>query len=393
MYSVIVEKYESLNMNEIIAEYTEEISSAKLVDDPVVSVCFITYNHAEFIEEALDNVLAQKTDFSYEIVIGDDASTDGTSEIVNRYQREYPDKIKILRSLKNLGGLTGKSFQPNWIRNLRACRGMYIAMLEGDDYWTDRNKLQNQVDYLDAHHETAGCFTDCTIVNDSGEEMDMNPFWVKSYDSSYDQSSCLTTLKSGYGTATLMFHSSVIKKKIPDYFLEAGCDFLLDLVITEKASLDYLPGVTSAYRIHDGGIWQGTKASDNALSMLNRMCLLYLDESFRKRHNPTLDSSLDQWSLIYSNAARGEHPSLYQAISKYLSATSVIRPIKNFPPIYHGLTKLFGERWHDSEAPSNSMSERLVDVCKLYWRFPEARSLCLGKLVEYAAASVKRRLQ
>lgn len=376
----------------LIAEHTSEISSEVLIDCPIVSVLLNTYNHAEFIEEALGSVLMQEVKFSFEVVIGDDASADGTSKVIDRYQREYPDKIKILRSTENLGKYTG-SGRLNAIRGLNACRGKYIALCEGDDYWTDPLKLQKQVDYLETHPEVAGCFGDCIIVNDSGEGIEMNPFWIESYDSSYDQASCLTTLKSSYGTATLMFHSSVIKKKIPEYFLKAGSDFLLDLVITEYGTLNYLPGITSAYRIHDGGSWQGTKASDNALSMLNRMCLLYLDESFRKRHNLALDSSLDQWSLIYSNAARAEHPSLYQAISKYLSATSVIRPIKNSPPIYHRLTKLFGERWHDSEAPSNTASERLVDVCKLYWRFPEARSLCLAKLVEYATASVKRRLQ
>ena len=376
-------------VEQVIANYTEEISSPELAAKPLVSIWLLTFNHAGYIQQALDSIIMQKTDFSYEIVIGDDASTDGTSEILDQYHSDYPDRIRVIRSTENLwskGKLCG-------INLYRACRGKYIAMIEGDDYWTDQNKLQNQVDYLEAHHETTGCFTDCIIVGDAGDEIDLNPFYLKSYDSSYDQASCLTSLKSSYGTATLMFQSSVIKKKIPDYFLKAPSDFLLDLMITEYGSLDYLPIESAAYRIHLAGNWQGTKASDNALSMLNRMCLLYLDGSFRHRHQEALHSSLDQWSLIYSNAARAEHPSLYQAISKYLSATSVIRPIKNSPPIYHGLTKLFGERWHDSEAPSNTASERLMAVCKLYWRFPEARSLCLAKLVEYAAASVKRRLQ
>ena len=98
-----------------IDENTEEISSPDLVSNPLVSVWFLTYNHVKFIEAALDSVLAQKADFPYEIVIGDDASTDGTSEILDRYQSEHPDKIKILRSTKNLRKYCGHA---RWVLSI-----------------------------------------------------------------------------------------------------------------------------------------------------------------------------------------------------------------------------------------------------------------------------------
>ena len=140
-----------------IRENTEEISSEDFVNEPVVSVCMITYNHADFIDQALESVLQQQVDFSFGIVIGDDASTDDTLEIIKRYQSKYPDKIEILQSTKNLGG------RINFIRTLQACRGKYIALLEGDDYWNDPLKMQKQVDFLESHPQCALCFTNVRV--------------------------------------------------------------------------------------------------------------------------------------------------------------------------------------------------------------------------------------
>ena len=89
-------------VDELIKNYSLELTSSELNDKPLVSVCIITYQHKSFIEAMLNGILNQKTDFSIEVLIGDDASTDGSSEIMDRYQREYPDRIRILRSTDNL---------------------------------------------------------------------------------------------------------------------------------------------------------------------------------------------------------------------------------------------------------------------------------------------------
>ena len=107
---------------DLINSVTEEISAQNICPKPLVSVCLIAFNHAKYVGEAIDSVLMQKTSFPFEIVIGDDASSDGTSEIIDRYQSEHPDQIKILRSTENLGKYTGNG-RLNFIRNLRACRG------------------------------------------------------------------------------------------------------------------------------------------------------------------------------------------------------------------------------------------------------------------------------
>lgn len=113
-----------------------------------LSVIFITYNHAEYVEKALRSVLSQKTDFDYEVVLFDDASTDGTQDIVRRVSAEYPIKVTLNLLKTNSGHPTKNVYDASMM-----CEGEYLAYLEGDDYWSDEHKLQRQVDFLDNHPE------------------------------------------------------------------------------------------------------------------------------------------------------------------------------------------------------------------------------------------------
>lgn len=117
-----------------------------------VSACIITYNHQDYIVDCLEGALSQKVDFDYEIVIGEDKSTDATLKICEEYASKYPDKIRIIKREANLGMIG------NWVDTIKYCRGKYIALCEGDDYWTDPLKLQKQVDFLEQNKEYSGCF-------------------------------------------------------------------------------------------------------------------------------------------------------------------------------------------------------------------------------------------
>lgn len=117
-------------------------------NEPVrVSVAIIAYNVEDYIGEAIESILNQRVDFRVEIVIGEDCSTDRTSEIINQYQKEYPLLIRVLENEQNLG------LTPNSVATQNACQGQYIALCDGDDYWTDQNKLQRQIDFLEANAE------------------------------------------------------------------------------------------------------------------------------------------------------------------------------------------------------------------------------------------------
>ena len=127
--------------------------------NPKVTVCVQTYNHVEFIGQCLDSILSQQTQFNFEVVLGEDESNDGTREICKRYAENFPEKIRLFqRSRKDVIHINDRpTGRFNMMENLKAAKGKYIAILEGDDYWTDPLKLQRQFDILESNPEVVMC--------------------------------------------------------------------------------------------------------------------------------------------------------------------------------------------------------------------------------------------
>src|SRR5438094_537303 len=123
-----------------------------------VSICMITYNHEKFVAEAIESVLKQKTTFPIELVIGDDKSTDSTPAIIKGYAEKYPGILKVRYNKENAGVVL------NTVKTIEECSGKYIAMLEGDDYWTDPLKLQKQVDFLEKNPDFACSFHNVMVL-------------------------------------------------------------------------------------------------------------------------------------------------------------------------------------------------------------------------------------
>ncbi len=130
-----------------ISPHIEVSAPAVMSKDPLVSVHMITYNHEPYIAQAIEGVLMQQTDFPFELVIGEDCSTDRTREIALEFQKKYPETIRVITGERNVGP------SANELRTDAACRGRYVAYCEGDDYWHHPHKLQKQTDYLEAHPE------------------------------------------------------------------------------------------------------------------------------------------------------------------------------------------------------------------------------------------------
>lgn len=122
----------------------------------LVSICCLAYNHESYISQCLDGFVMQKCNFSYEVLIHDDASTDGTANIIREFEERYPNLIKPIYQIENQWS---KGVKITSKLNFPRAQGKYIALCEGDDYWTDPLKLQKQVDFLEAHPECAFCFT------------------------------------------------------------------------------------------------------------------------------------------------------------------------------------------------------------------------------------------
>ena len=136
------------------------------MDNPKLSVVLITYNHEPFIRECLEGIFSQETDFPFEVVVGEDCSTDNTRDVIREFDERYPGRMKLLFREKNLGRVTLNVYQ-----SAMEAKGEYIAFIEGDDYWTDPKKLQKQVDFLEQHSEYMG--TTCTfrLIGEKGEDI------------------------------------------------------------------------------------------------------------------------------------------------------------------------------------------------------------------------------
>lgn len=222
-----------------------------------VSVWMSAYNHEKYISHCLDSVLNQKTNFEFEIVLGEDCSTDRTREIVLDYNKRYPGRFSLYLPEKNIGMMEMD------IATGKLCRGEYIALLNGDDLWTDENKLQVQSDFLDSNPDTVMCYHKARVENDTDGS---------SFDTVYPESGEeLSTeyLLLGYNpvmTPTVMIRNVL---KIPDWFAEMPYgDMPLYLLLSKKGRIRYIDRLMSVYRIHSEGQWQGDSLINNLMKDL-----------------------------------------------------------------------------------------------------------------------------
>lgn len=142
-------------------------------EKPLVSVILIAYNQRRYIRQAIESVLAQETSFSYELLIGDDASDDGTSGIVAEYAQAYPDRVRAFIRPENLGAAR------NAVLLLQQARGEFIASLEGDDYWIDPRKLEKQAAFLRESPGFIGCTSRIRCVDENGRAIRGKPEWIR----------------------------------------------------------------------------------------------------------------------------------------------------------------------------------------------------------------------
>jgi glycosyltransferase involved in cell wall biosynthesis len=212
---------------------------------PKVSVFMMAYNHAPYVAQALDSALAQKTEFPVEIVIGEDNSTDGTRSIVKDYVQRYPTRIRALLHETNIGA------HRNQIAVFEACKGEYLALLEGDDYWTDPLKLQKQVSFLDKNPDYALCFHNVLVLQNEATEGIL-----------YNQSTQSTTttsldlaIRNYIATVSCMLRRSF--PTMPEWFERAPAgDYSLHMMHARYGKIGYLPEVMAVYREHEQSSWQ-----------------------------------------------------------------------------------------------------------------------------------------
>ncbi len=222
--------------------------------EPIASIKVLTYNHKKFIGRCLDSLLEQKTDFPFEIVVGDDGSTDGTKEILLDYQKRYPDIVVPVISETNKGPLHN-SFHVTW-----ATKGKYQLVCDGDDYWIDPLKLQKQIDFMEANPDYSMLHSNVIFVDEKGREQEPSPYFVER-ETLYKTGDVFWDLwdKNFINTNTMCLRYDLYKALTPKteeeveklWFIH---DYWYWLKLAQVGKLGFMDEKMAAYRSHSENI-------------------------------------------------------------------------------------------------------------------------------------------
>lgn len=281
---------------------------------PLLSVALITYNQEDFIAECLEGMVHQQTNFPFEIVVGEDCSTDSTRAICIAYKEKYPDLIRLIFPEKNLG------MMGNWINTINSCEGKYVAICEGDDYWTDNSKLQKQVDFLEANSSFSMCST-------AAQRYYYERFWDAPISKEVLTTKDILAEDWGIMTATIVFRKEMLE--MPQWFSQVkNGDYSLQLLLSLKGNIGCIPDVTSVYRQHLGGV------SNSLTAFKQASWLIYLLWEFNnytnKKFFPEIKKKIKR---TYNNQLR------FAKENKLRKAYWKLQIFKSFSPIFPFLIK------------------------------------------------------
>lgn len=230
---------------------------------PVVSVCVITYNHQNYIAQALDSVYAQQG-VALEVIISDDKSTDRTAEIIKEYQQKYPEITRVISAEKNVG------MQKNWERCITAATGEYIALLEGDDFWNDTLKLKTQTDFLKTDAAFSACFTNANVINEVTDLV--YPEYVTDHKEKLSFADFIES--NNIPTCTVVFKNNHIEFPAP-YFQSPYVDWLIHLFNAAHGDFYFMNIKTATYRLHQSGMYGGVSEADKHLKLAQTLGCIY----------------------------------------------------------------------------------------------------------------------
>lgn len=257
----------------------------------MVSICMITYNHEPYIKQAIEGVLMQKTNFKYELVIGEDCSSDNTRKICQEFSQKA-HQIKLLPADENLG------MMPNFMRTLEACSGKYIAMCEGDDYWVDPLKLEKQIDFLENHREYAGSAHQAMVLIDNTES--------RLFRQNVPSDISVDDIIGGrlFHTASVVCRRTVLKQLNNAPAVLSG-DRLLNFCIAFSGKIRFFDDCMCVYRIHGSGMSSVVTVKQMRLDL---NCIPYL-----KRIFPSFPR-FRYMSYVYATVGLCKNGPLYQRL-------------------------------------------------------------------------------
>lgn len=274
-----------------------------------VTVWMTAYNHEKYIRQCLDSVLSQKTDFEFDIVLGEDVSTDDTRKIVLEYAEKNPGKFKLFLPEKNTGMMNMD------VATLKLCEGEYLALMNGDDYWIDENKLQTQADFLDRNPDTVLCYHRARVDNENDGTSFETVYLEK------DEVLPAESLLQGYNpimTATVMMRNVF---KMPDWYsvLPYG-DMPMYLMLSQTGKIKYIDKLMGVYRIHSNGDWQGDSVKNNLLKDLK--FYEFMNEKLDHKYDHLIKKIFAQryFDIVISSINRNEIGEARDSYEKLLSS-------------------------------------------------------------------------
>ena len=277
----------------------------------------MTFNHEPFIRQAMDSIMMQKTNFKVEVVVGDDFSTDSTLEIIKEYTSTENIHINILQ--RTIGDSYWKKRQQlgrlyNFSNILENCNGKYVALLDGDDYWTDPLKIQKQIDFLEKNKDYVISFHDAKVVD--ADDKFLKPHKLKK-SIRRDRNPEENVSGMEIPALSVVFRKYFLKK-LPNSFhqVKNGDTFLMTFIGQNGKSKFQSDIIPAAYRVHSGGIWSTLNSNEKIIDLYNTYLCIY-----QVIDNPNLNKMLRRKLFIYSLQSslllNGIGNRVYRYISSY----------------------------------------------------------------------------
>jgi len=284
----------------------------------LVSICCLTFNHQNYIRQCLDGFMVQQTNFKFEVLIHDDASTDNTATIVREYEHKYPAIIKPIYQTENQ---YSNGIKPSIKFQFPRVKGKYIAMCEGDDYWTDPLKLQKQVDFMESHPNLSFCFHGAQTLTADGiygiyykkKQFKDRQLVPKKY--------FLESGGGGYCTASSFFRTSVVKS-IPQYFTKCPVgDLPLALLAITKGDIGYLKDEMAVYRLMTDNSWSQVtkfdKKNENLVIIFDTIKQFEIQTNFKYSNEMVLLKKVMNYKFGFYNYKHSIFKSLKYAIKNF----------------------------------------------------------------------------
>ncbi len=267
----------------------------------IVSVCVLTYNHQKYLTECLDSILGQITDFKYEMIIYDDASTDGTTDIVKNYADKYPDIIIPVLQKENQYSKHGKIPLLYQEFIYPKVRGRYVAYCEGDDYWSDRYKLSRQLETLNKNPDCLMCLHYTDLVNEKGEHIEGSYPQNTIKEGVISQNDFLSGLTDGYFFHTTSFFCRIeviekLLKNVPDYYRESDVDDVPFLLFIGNLGVVYFIDMhMSCYRRNSLGSWTEQQKDNKERIIQHKKRMIHMYEMYDDFSDHKYASIVQHW--------------------------------------------------------------------------------------------------